>query len=205
MKHRVLIALVTGVLAGALALGCSGDGRDSGHGSERSQTQLPDPNGRELGELGEPLMIALAQAKNYHHKADIYLREGKLEQAIDSVQQVLSITFPAGAPEAVDVALDARARLAKLLVAQGKTQAAMQIVDEGIAGSPRRSFFLANLYTVKGEVYEAIANLLDEDESEAAKAKAGDARRAAIEALDQSISINMELQRAIMGVGGVEP
>lgn len=199
MKHRVLIALVTGVLAGALALGCSGDGRDPDRGSERSLTQLPDPSGRELGELGEPLMIALAQAKNYHHKSDIYLREGKLEQAIESVQHILSITFPAGAPEAGDVALDARARLAKLLVAQGKTTEAMQVVDEGITSSKRRSFFLANLYTVKGEVYEAIANLLDEDESESAKAAAGAARRAAIEALDQSIGINTELQRALMG------
>jgi tetratricopeptide (TPR) repeat protein len=196
-----LVWFVGGALIGCTG-GCTGERggeRQADESAERSTTQLPDPNGRNLPALGEPLMIALAQAKNYHHKADVYLREGQFESAIDAVKQILAISFPQGAPEAEDVTLDARARLAKLLSAQGKAEEAMKVVDQGIAGASRRSFFLANLYTVKGEVYEAMANMLDDQETEEAREQARAARKQAIEAFDQSIAINTELQKALMG------
>jgi tetratricopeptide (TPR) repeat protein len=196
----LLLAALVWSVGGAL-IGCAGERgeRQADQSADRSTTQLPDPNGRNLPELGEPLMIALAQAKNHHHKADVYLREGQVDDAIDAVKQILAISFPQGAPEAEDVALDARARLAKLLSAQGKAEEAMKVVDQGIAGAGRRSFFLANLYTVKGEVYEAMANMLDDQETEEAKEQARAARKQAIEAFDHSIAINTELQRALMG------
>ena len=72
--------------------------------------------------------------------------------------QILSLQFPAGAPEADDVRLDARALLAKLLVGQDQLDEAMRIVEEGLASSQRDSFFVANLYTVQGEIHEARAD-----------------------------------------------
>ncbi len=142
--------------------------------------------------LNEPLMVALAQAKNFHHKADVYLRDAKLDEAVAAVRHILAIDFPA-APETEDVMLDARARLAKLLITTGELDGAMGIVDEGIGNSQRDSFFLANLYTVRGEVHEARAVSFDETDADAARA----ARKDAIVAFDRSIKINEALLKSL--------
>lgn len=156
-----------------------------------SVTKVADPG----DVIDQDLMVALAQAKNYHHKAKVYMSDGKADDAIASVRQILSLHFPANAPEADDVRLDARALLAKLLVEQGKVAEAMQVVDEGLAASTRPSFFVANLYTVKGEIHEARAA----DASAANdKAKSVDERHAAIEAYDRSIKINEAIQKKLM-------
>ena len=195
------------LIAGLALLTCWGCGNRTGEGdSDRPVTELPQASTRDLtgdgsgAAIDEPLMIALAQTKNFHHKADVYLGDGKLDQAIDSVKQIFSIPFPDGAPEAEDIDLDARARLASLLATQGKTEEAMTIVDQGIDNATRRSFFLANLYTARGEVYEAMANILDDEDedNDAARLQAREARRNAIEAFDQSITINQELQRKLL-------
>ena len=150
-------------------------------------------------------MIALAQAKNYHHKADIHVQQAQLVEAMNAVRAIEDIPFPDGAPEAEDVKLDARARLAKLLITSGEIDAAMRVVDDGIASASRESFFVANLHTVKGEVFEAMANLLDEaqESEDAAQAaarqqRARAARRSAIMSFDRAIAINTELQKALM-------
>ena len=156
-----------------------------------SVTKVADPG----DVIDQDLMVALAQAKNFHHKAKVYMSDGKAEDAIAAVRQILSLHFPAGAPEADDVRLDARALLAKLLVSKGNTAEAMQVVEEGLAASPRQSFFVANLYTVKGEIHEARAADAD---AASDKAKATDERHAAIEAYDRSIKINEAIQKKLM-------
>ena len=143
--------------------------------------------------IGEELMIALAQAKNFHHKAKVYMSDGKSLEAIAAVRQILSLRFPAGAPEADDVRNDARALLAKLLVSRGELDEAMRTVEEGLASSQRESFFVANLYTVKGEIHYARAALIDDPTN----AKSIDEKRAAIDALDRSIKINEALQKRL--------
>ena len=147
--------------------------------------------------IGEDLMLALSKAKNFHHKARVYMSDGKVVEAIASVREILSLKFPAGAPEAEDVRNDARALLAKLLVGQNQIEEAMTVVTEGIAQSQRESFFVANLYTVKGEIHEARAAQLD-DKDPAQKAKIVDEKRAAIEAYDKSNQINTVLQQKLM-------
>ena len=57
----------------------------------------------------------------------------------------------------VETTLAPRTLLAKLLAQQGKLDEAMTVVTEGIASASRESFFVANLYTVKGEIHEARA------------------------------------------------
>lgn len=156
----------------------------------------PAPSGRAT-QVAEPtdvgdqdLMLALSQAKNFHHKAKVYMSDGKLDDAIACVREILALRFPAGAPEADDVRNDARALLAKLLVDQGKLDEAMAVVKEGIAASERESFFVANLWTVEGEIHEARAV--------ADPAKAGDEKRAAIQAYDKSIQIDQTIQKRLM-------
>lgn len=166
--------------------------RDSGgtDASGRSVTRVAEPD--EV--IGQDLMMALAQAKNFHHKAKVYMTDGKLPEATETVRQILSLRFPAGSPEADDVRNDARAMLAKLLVSQQQLEEAMRTVNEGIAQSTRESFFVANLYTVQGEVHEALAAQSANDD----KARADAERRAAIESYDRSIKINEVLQKKLM-------
>jgi predicted negative regulator of RcsB-dependent stress response len=125
------------------------------------------------------------------------MSDGKLAEAIASLREILSLKFPAGAPEAEDVRNDARALLAKLLVSQNQIDEAMRVVQEGIGQSQRESFFVANLYTVKGEIHEARAALLDPSDP-TQKAKIVDEKHAAIDAYDKSNSINTVLQDKLM-------
>ena len=146
--------------------------------------------------IGQELMMALAQAKNFHHKAKVYMTDGKLPEAMEAVRQILSLRFPPNTPEAEDVRNDARAMLAKLLVAQNQLEDAMRTVNEGIAQSQRESFFVANLHTVQGEVHEARAVAFD---ASGDKAKAIEERHAAIAAYDKSIKINEAIQKKLSG------
>ncbi len=147
--------------------------------------------------IGDELMLALAQAKNYHHKANVLIADGKPTEAIATVRQILALHFPANAPEAADVRHDARALLAKLLASQGLLDDAMTVIAEGIASATRDSFFVANLYTVQGELHQARAEILAKDP--ARKTEADSARRAAIVAFDRSIQINTGLQQQLEG------
>jgi hypothetical protein len=185
MKY-IMLMLAIGLAAAALAA-CSPE-RDA---APPPTTRLADPGDRsDTGELiGPDLMVALGQAKNFHHKAKVYMTDGNLTAATASVRQILSLTFPRGASEADDVRNDARALLAKLLVSQGQLDEAMRTVGE--------SFFVANLYTVQGEIHEARAAGFD-GKGETGKASAADERHAAIGSYDRSIQINERLQKKLV-------
>jgi tetratricopeptide (TPR) repeat protein len=186
----VVLALGAG---GVIGSACTSSDDDRGGTS----TRLAEPSDL-AGTVSQDLLVALAQAKNFHHKAKVYMTDGNLTEATAAVRQILAIQFPQGAPEAEDVRQDARALLAKLLVAQGKLDEAMRTVDEGIAAATRDSFFLANLHTVRGEVFEAQAAVAD-DGTPAGKVRAAEAKRAAIGAYDRSIAINEALQKRLAG------
>ena len=184
-----LLALVMGAIS-ITVVACGTSERDA---SPKAETKLSEPT----DVIDQELMVALGQAKNFHRKAKVYMSDGNLAAATASVRQILSLRFPKGAPEADDVRLDARALLAKLLVSQGQVDEAMRTVDEGLAQGQRESFFVANLYTVQGEIHEARAAQAD-SEGDAGKAKATEERRAAIASYDKSIQINEKLQKQLM-------
>jgi tetratricopeptide (TPR) repeat protein len=194
---RLIVAGVVLGVAVAIAgvVGCShGDDKE-----DRPVTRITSPEERDRDQpIDEALMLALSQAKNFHHKARVYMTDGKLDEATGAVRAILSIRFPTAAPEAEDVRLDARALLAKLLLGQGQPEAAMTVVDEGLAAASRESFFLANLYTVRGEILQAQAAALDRSGAPADHAQAITLRQQAIVALDRSIQINTALQAALM-------
>ena len=191
IKHVSAVGtLILGIALGITGLQACSSEREP---SAASQTRVAEPS----DVIDEELMVSLAQAKNFHRKAKVYMSDGNLVAATASVRQILSLRFPTGAPEAEDVRADARALLAKLLVSQGQIEEAMRTVQEGLAQSQRESFFVANLHTVQGEIHEARAAQLDA-EGEASKAKAADERRAAITAYDRSIQINEKLQKQLM-------
>lgn len=183
-------AVALGALGGCVA--CSSE-RDA---SPPPMTRVADP-GDVPDAIDQDLMIALGQAKNFHHKAKVYMTDGNLTAATAAVRQILSLRFPKGAPEADDVRNDARALLAKLLVSQGQLDEATRTIDEPLAQSPRESFFVANLYTVQGEIHEARAAGFDAA-GESGKASAVEERRAAIRSYDLSIQINERLQKKLL-------
>lgn len=184
---RKLVAVMLATLFAAAAVCCAGEeGRDPPVGN----TTLPEAG----DQIDEGLMLSLGQAKNFHRKAKVYMTDGnRLDEAMAAVRQILAIEFPAGSPEGEDVRLDAYALLAKLHLGKGDVEGAMKTVDEGIAAATRDSFFLANLHTVKGEVFEARAAGYDDPQSAEARA----AYRSAIESYDASIEINERLQKAL--------
>lgn len=186
--RMIALAVLLSIASVVSITSCGTSERDSGG----SQTKTAEPT----DVIDESLMLALGQAKNFHRKAKVYMSDGNLVAATASVRQILSLRFPAGAPEADDVRLDARALLAKLLVSQGQVDEAMRTVEEGLASSQRESFFVANLYTVQGEIHEARAAQAD-SEGEAGKARAAEERRAAITSYDKSIQINEKLQKQL--------
>lgn len=189
MKSRVVIHaiwVIAVVAAFLVGMSCSGGGDDPGAGDV---TKLKEPT----DVIDEELMIALAQAKNFHHKAKVYMSDGNSAEAIASVRQILTLRFPAGAPEADDVRHDARALLAKLLADQGQLDEAMRVVEEGLASVTRESFFVANLHTVKGEIHHKRAQRFEDKTDPQAIAE----RRAAIDALERSIKINETLQKQL--------
>lgn len=183
LASPALCVVVAALLAGCVACGAREDEEAERKGGR--VTQLPQPG----PELSEELMLGLALAKNLHHKADVYLKEGRIGEAVASVEQILGIAFPPRSPEAEDVLLDARARLAKLMIIQGKLTDALVVVDAGISGAARRSFFLANLHTVRGEVLEASAQSIQESDAQGARQKHLDA----IREFDRAIEIEKEL------------
>jgi tetratricopeptide (TPR) repeat protein len=189
MKKYVLLLL----LAVTTITGCSCTGDRDKPAEPPPTVKTADPT----DVIGQDLMIALSKAKNYHHKARVYMSDGKIAEAIASLREILSLKFPAGAPEAEDVRNDARALLAKLLVSQNQIDEAMRVVQEGIAQSQRESFFVANLYTVKGEAHQARADALDANDP-ANKSRIEDEKRAAIVAFDKSIQISTGLQQRLM-------
>jgi tetratricopeptide (TPR) repeat protein len=184
MKRLALAVMIAGIATSCMS---------KDHDRSPPTTQLADPS--DVND--EALMVALAQAKNFHHKAKVYMTDGNVAAATASVRQILSLQFPAGAPEADDVRLDARALLAKLLVSQHQLDEAMRTVEEGLASSQRDSFFVANLMTVQGEIHEARA--LELDGSDSTKPAAAEERRAAITSYDRSIKINEKLQKQLAG------
>jgi tetratricopeptide (TPR) repeat protein len=195
MKLKLALALAVAVAVAVALVSCtsckSNPKQDLGSGSV---TQVTDP----ADAIDQKLMLALSQAKNFHHKAKVYMSDGNTAAAIASVREILSLKFPPNAPEADDVRNDARALLARLLMGQGQLDEAMNVVKEGLA-SPRESFFVANLYTVKGEIHQARAEQLDAAGDDASKAKAKDEKRAAIEAFTTSNTIDKKLQDQLMG------
>jgi len=188
MSGRAARWLPLAAAAAALALaavGCTGD-----HGSRPTQRPIEradDPT------LSEPLLVALGMAKNYHHQADVHLADGNTQAAIDAVGKVLTIPFPAGAPEGEDTILDARARLGKLYLGIGRLDEAQRAVELGLAAPSRESFFLANLYTVAGEIHEARAAAAGAGDAAAAREE----RRKALEAYERSLRIAEELQKKV--------
>ncbi len=199
LRKRFAAPAFLSMMASLLATSLLALGGCESEGEQRSVTRLPEASevsGRGDQRIDQQLMVSLAQAKNFHHRAKVYISDGNIPQAIESVRAILSLRFPPGAAETQDVRSDARALLAKLMIGRGELAEAARIVDEGLADASRESFFVANLYTVKGEVHEAQAAAAVAL-GEPGAAAAATHRREAIRAFSRSIEINSAIQQRL--------
>lgn len=184
--RRIHLTILGAVVAAGVVGSCAqSDDERGGQEKKGRVTEITQPGDA----LSEDLMLALSMAKNLHHKADVYLAQMQSDEAIKALKEILAIRFPEGAPEAEDVTLDARARLAKLLASQGKLDEALTLADLGIKAAKRRSFFLANLHAVRGEVLEGRAVQIEDSQP----AEAKKLRVEAIKSLDEAIQIEKML------------
>lgn len=163
--------------------------------AKRPERCCPCPEGKVLD---QELLVRLASARSMHHQADLHLQQGEVEQAINAVRRILELDLDAKWPEAEEARLDARARVAKLLLGQGKEAEALEAVKLGIESARRESFYLSNLHSVRGEVLEHRSKRLDK---EGDKPGAKRIAREAIEAFERSIAINKRLQHELLEKG----
>jgi tetratricopeptide (TPR) repeat protein len=178
MKGRGILLVWT--LVASLAAGCA------------DERECACPQGKLLD---RELMVLLSTARAYHHQADIHLQQGSVDQAVATVRKILQLDLSSRWPEAEEVRLDATARLAKLLLGQGKEAEALETVRKGLSGAQRESFYLSNLHSVRGEILEKRSKRLD---SEGQKEEARQVAREAIAAFEESITINKRLQQQLL-------
>ena len=185
---------ILAVLAAALGAASAFVGCDDPPSDTSDRVRLPDPDDA----IDEPLMYALALAKNFHHEAQVYMADGKPDEAIAAVEKILQVRFPDGAAEGEDVRLDAYAKLGKLHLAQGNREEAMKWVQRGLDAATRDSFFRANLHTVRGEILHADADALAATgDTDDIKAKVTALRKEAIMAFEASNAIVVPLQERL--------
>jgi tetratricopeptide (TPR) repeat protein len=136
--------------------------------------------------IDEKLMVALEEARAWQHRADLHQAGGDPAAAVADVEQVMRISFPAGA-EGEEARLDGWARLAQLHVAQGDADRALADLERGRAEATHDSFYRAHLETVAGEIFEARA-------AGASPELAKRARQDALDAYARSIAISQRVQ-----------
>ncbi len=153
--------------------------------------------GGSAAENTEAVLVALSEARAWQRRADLLLLDGDLPGAIHSVEEVLLIPFPASAPEAEDVRMDAHLRLARLYLRLGGEEGekkALAVVEKGRKVATRESFFSAHLESVAADVYRARGErVTDPKEKE-------DAKRRELEAHERHIDIDKRLLRTLLNL-----
>src|SRR5262249_52982497 len=120
--------------------------------------------------VDERLLLGLEEARAHQHRANLLLDGGDVQTAIDEVRAVLAVPFPSGSHEGEEARLDAHARLARLLLAQGNDADATGEIERGRKEATSDSFFRAHLETVAGEILEARAKKLAQSDTTQSRA-----------------------------------
>jgi hypothetical protein len=151
--------------------------------------------------VDERLVLALEEARAWQHRADLELLDGRVDEALHDVEQVLRVAFPTGAAEAEETRLDAWARLAQIRSGRGDEPGALGALESGRREASRDSFYRAHLEAAAGEVLEARGRRLEAVGGAAAREQARETRREALDAYARSIEINRRVQAALAKEG----
>jgi hypothetical protein len=153
--------------------------------------------GGSAGENTEAVLVALSEARAWQRRADLLLLDGDLAGAVRSVEEVLHVPFPANAPEAEDVRLDAHLRLARLYLRTGGEEGekkALAEVEKGRKIATRDSFFRAHLENVAADVFRARGERVTDPTEKK------EAQRHELEAHERHIAIDRRLLRMLLNL-----
>lgn len=153
--------------------------------------------GASSSENTEAVLVALSEARAWQRRADLLLLDGDVAGAIHSIEEVLQIPFPANAPEAEDVRLDAHLRLARLHLRTGGEEGekkALGEVDKGRKIATRDSFFRAHLENVAADVFRARGERVTDPTEKK------EAQRQELEAHERHIAIDKRLLRGLLNL-----
>ena len=147
------------------------------------------PRGDDGAPFDVETMAYLSEARALHHQAGIKEDAGDVAGAIATMSRLTSAARPhpeRKVPEVEEVLADAFARRAELELRDGKPDAALGSVREGLGHAEAPTFFRGHLVEVQGLIEKARgASLADAGKPEEAKA----ARDRAIRLLDEAVKI----------------
>ncbi|XXT22898.1 hypothetical protein WME94_15235 [Sorangium sp. So ce429] len=184
MRRARIAAACLGLLAAA-HLGCArGDdepARAAGAPGDAACACAP-------AQVVDPTLLAfLSRSRAGHHAADVALGAGDRAAAIRALEGIIAAPRPPGAPpEVAEVTADTYARLAELRSEAGEFDAAARDVEAGLKLAPAPSHYEGHLYEVAGVVEERRAKAL---EGQGDRDAAAQARKRALELLEQAISV----------------
>lgn len=118
-------------------------------------------------------LAVLERARTLHQQAARLASRGDTAGAVEALEAVTRLRFPAGAPEAEDVAVDALGQMSRVLLAAGRSVEAEAAARRAIARATRDSFFLGLAYLRLGDALRARGR-----------------QRAAVDAFERSIAVN---------------
>lgn len=153
--------------------------------------------GGSASENTEAVLVALSEARAWQRRAELLLLDGDVPGAIRSVEAVLQIPFPANAPEAEEVRVDAHLRLARLYLRTGGEEGekkALAEVEKGRKIATRDSFFRAHLENVAADVYRARGERVTDPTEKK------EAQRQELEAHERHIAIDKRLLRTLLNL-----
>jgi tetratricopeptide (TPR) repeat protein len=127
---------------------------------------------------GGPALQQLRRARALHQTAATRVASGDLDGAVQALEEVSALRFPAGAPEAADVAVDALAEQSRLLLAAGRLVPAEASARRAIARGPAPSYFVGLAWLRLGDALKARGQ-----------------KREAVDAFERSIAVNNAVLR----------
>lgn len=140
------------------------------------------------------VMAFLSKARAAHHRANVLEADGKLADAITSLDELVKSPIPrpgTNVPEIEEVLADTYARMADLRLQLGDMDAASNDINAGLAHAPQPSYFRGHLLEVQGIIEEQRASKLADagkpDEAAAARKRATTLLKQAIDMQDQVI------------------
>ena len=106
----------------------------------------------------EAMLAKLAIIRSYHRRAIIDLKLGKRKQALKQLNEIIKIKFPLHFRAGQEAIIDAWSRKTMLLLKWKRYKEALNTINEAISSIQLKvpSFYVANLYHVKGRVLEGL-------------------------------------------------
>jgi tetratricopeptide (TPR) repeat protein len=122
---------------------------------------------------GSPALAQLRRARSLHQFAARRAAAGDVDGAVKALEEVASLQFPAGAPEAADVAVDAMAEISRLLLVAGRAPEAEAAARRAVAAGSAPSYFVGLAWLRLGDALQARG-----------------LKRQAVDAFERSIAVN---------------